>query len=79
MTMVNARALSEAGRALIGPGESVFDLSSVAEADSSAVAVMLAWRRHADSLRSTVRFTGIPVGVLSLASVYGVAELLQQA
>jgi phospholipid transport system transporter-binding protein len=79
MVMDNARALLDTGRKLMEPGEVVFDLSAVNEADSSAVAVMLAWLRHANSVRSTVRFVGIPVGVLSLANLYGVAELLQQA
>ncbi|WP_306606117.1 lipid asymmetry maintenance protein MlaB [Azonexus sp.] len=79
MVMENARALLDSGRSLMAPGEVVFDLSSVEEADSSAVAVMLGWLRHAVLLRSTVCFVGVPAGVLSLAKLYGVAELLPQA
>jgi phospholipid transport system transporter-binding protein len=79
MVIENARALKDAGCAQMVPGEVVFDLSAVDEADSSAVAVMLAWLRHADVVRSTVRFAGIPGGVLALAKLYGVVELLPQA
>lgn len=79
MIMSNAQALLDSGRALMAPGDVVFDLSPVVEADSSAVAVMLAWLRHAELLRSTVKFVGIPAGVWSLAQLYGVAELLPQA
>lgn len=79
MVMGNATALLACGRSLMAPGKLVFDLSAVEEADSSAVAVMLGWLRHAALLRSTVIFVGIPVGVLSLAKLYGVAELLPQA
>lgn len=79
MVMANAKALLDSGRSMMAPGEVVFDLSSVEEADSSAVAVMLGWLRHGATLRSTISFVGIPVGVLSLAKLYGVAELLPQA
>ena len=79
MVMANARALLDCGRSSMVAGDVVFDLSSVKEADSSAVAVMLGWLRHAQILRSTVKFIGIPEGVLSLAKLYGVAELLPQA
>lgn len=79
MVMGNAHALLEAGRALLQPGEVVFDFSEVAEADSSAIAVMLGWLRTAAELRSTVRFAHIPSGVRSLAELYGLTELLPQA
>lgn len=76
MLMDRSRALLEAGRAAMVQGENVFDLSEVAEADSSAVAVMLGWLRSAESLRSTVKFAQIPAGVRSLAELYGVNDLL---
>ena len=76
LLMANARGLLEAGRSVLQPGEQVFDFSVVAEADSSAIAVMLGWLRAAEQARSTVRFANIPVGVRSLAELYGVSELL---
>jgi hypothetical protein len=47
LVMANARALLEAGRLALQPGEQVFDFSVVTEADSSALAVMLGWLRAA--------------------------------
>lgn len=79
LVMDNARALLEAGQAALQPGEQIFDFSQVREADSSAVAIMLGWQRAAARLRSTVRFAHIPVGVRSLAELYGVADLLPLA
>lgn len=79
MTMANARGLLEAGRSVLQPGEQVFDFSQVIEADSSAVAVMLGWLRAASLSRSTVKFAKIPKGVLSLAELYGVIDLLPRA
>ena len=76
LLMDNARSLLEAGCAALQPGEQVFDFSEVAEADSSAIAVMLGWLRAGARSQSTVKFAHIPAGVRSLAELYGVAELL---
>lgn len=79
LTMANARGLLEAGRSALQPGEQVFDFSEVTEADSSALAVMLGWLRAAEISRSTVKFAQIPNGVVSLAELYGVTDLLPLA
>ncbi|TXT29106.1 MAG: NTP binding protein [Rhodocyclaceae bacterium] len=79
LVMANARGLLEAGRSALQPGEQVFDFSEVTEADSSALAVMLGWLRAAGLARSTVKFANIPNGVVSLAELYGVTELLPLA
>ncbi len=79
LIMDNARSLLEAGRAALQAGEQIIDLGQVAEADSSALAVMLGWMRGARLSRSTIKFANIPAGVRSLAELYGVAELLPLA
>ena len=76
LLMANARGLLEAGRSVLQQGEQIFDFSAVSEADSSAIAVMLGWLRAAEQTRSTIKFAHIPVGVSSLAELYGVSELL---
>ena len=78
MTLESARALQEAGRALLATGAVVFDFSEVVEADSSAIAIMLDWLRQGKALGVAVSFAGIPPTVHSLADLYGVAELLPQ-
>lgn len=78
LLMANAADLLAAGRAAIQPGEQVFDFSQVSEADSSALAVMLGWLRSAPATTS-IRFTHLPAGVLALAELYGVTELLPLA
>lgn len=79
LIIANARALLEAGRSALQPGEQVFDFSEVTEADSSALAVMLGWLRAAEAARANIRFANIPQGVSSLAELYGVTELLPLA
>jgi len=79
LLMANARALLDAGRAAFAPGEQIVDFSRVGEADSSALAVMFGWLRSAQAARASIRFAHIPAGVLSLAELYGVTELLPLA
>ncbi|WP_371324603.1 STAS domain-containing protein [Dechloromonas sp. ZY10] len=76
MRMEHAAALLAAGCRALQPGEVIVDLADVADADSSAIAVMLGWLRAAPNSRSTLRFANIPAGVAALADLYGVSELL---
>jgi phospholipid transport system transporter-binding protein len=79
LIMANAPGLLEAGRSALVAGEQIFDFSEVAEADSSAIAVMLGWLRSASLTQSTIKFAHIPTGVRSLAELYGVTDLLPLA
>ena len=79
MVIAHARGLLDAGRSALQPGEQVFDFSEVIEADSSALAVMLGWLRAASLSGATVKFVHIPAGVVALAELYGLAELLPLA
>ena len=74
--MANAGEIAAAGVEAIRAGDAAFDLSDVRSCDSSAVAVVLAWRREAAAHGLTLQLTGLPPGLASLASVYGVAPLL---
>ena len=53
------------------------DLSKVGEVDSSAVALLLRWRREAQRLGKRVEFINLPANLAALASLYGVAEIVQ--
>ena len=61
----------------IRSGDTAFDLSAVRTCDSSAVAMLLAWQREAQARGSELQLSGLPPGLLSLATVYGVAPLLK--
>jgi phospholipid transport system transporter-binding protein len=79
MLVGNARALVEAGRAQLGVGETLFDLGSVSEADSSALSTVFAWARSARQRGGSIRIANPPASMLSLADLYGVAEFLPLA
>ncbi|MBT9613655.1 MAG: STAS domain-containing protein [Burkholderiales bacterium] len=57
-------------------GVTLVDLSGVTEADSSAVSLLLEWRRQAKN--AALRFTNLPPALKSLADLYGVADLIPQ-
>jgi phospholipid transport system transporter-binding protein len=74
--MHNAAQVAAAGLEAISGGDTAFDLSAVRSCDSSAVAVVLAWQRAAEERGASLELAGLPPGLASLATVYGVAPLL---
>ena len=83
MVIANARSLLAAGRSCLlaraAASLTVLDLAEVGEVDSSAVSLILAWLRTAGERRLALRIINPPASLLSLASLYGVAELLPLA
>jgi phospholipid transport system transporter-binding protein len=79
MVIASATELKEAGESALLGGASVVDLAEVAEADSSAVAVLLAWTRVAQDRQQALAIVDVPESIKSLAALYGVAELLPLA
>lgn len=53
------------------------DLSQVKEVDSSAVALLLRWRREAERLSRRIQFVNLPAPLASLAELYGVSDIIQ--
>lgn len=54
----------------------VIDLAQVESVDSAAVSLLLSWLRRAQRNNVAISFANIPDNLLSLARLYGVAELL---
>ena len=59
------------------PERLAIDFSGVTGVDSSAVALLLEWRRRALEHGVALEFLALPPNLLALAELYGVAELLQ--
>ncbi|MFC5551960.1 STAS domain-containing protein [Massilia aerilata] len=79
LTFQNAQAALEQGCAALGAGETVFDLGGVRAADSSALALMLAWQRRAQTHGRKLSFINVPANVDALARLYGVDGLIGRA
>jgi phospholipid transport system transporter-binding protein len=59
------------------PDRLVIDFSDITDIDSSAVALLLEWRRQALARGKTLEFVNLPPNLLALATLYGVADLIQ--
>ena len=76
LSFQTATAALEQGYAAIEAGTTEFDLGSVGAADSSAVALLLAWQRRARQSGQSLVYVNVPASLRKLASLYGVDELL---
>ena len=59
------------------PDALAIDLSAISEVDSSAVALLLKWRREAQRLGKRLEFINLPGNLAALAELYDVTELVQ--
>jgi phospholipid transport system transporter-binding protein len=71
-------ALFEAGLQHLAGEDFQVDFSQVDSVDSAAVSMLLGWTRAAQRIQHDLRVKGLPEDLLSLARLYGVAELLPQ-
>jgi phospholipid transport system transporter-binding protein len=76
LTFADAAAVFGASRSLALPEHGIVDLAGLAQADSSALAVLVALKRRAHAEGATLSFASMPPGILALAHVYGIEELL---
>jgi len=76
ITMTDAADVLREGMEAIVQGATTIDLSGLTHFDSSAVSALLAWQRAATEKSVSLELVGLPAGLLSLATLYGVAVLL---
>lgn len=76
LTIATVPALFETGLQHLASEDLLVDFSQVEAVDSAAVSMLLGWLRAAQRSQRTLRVTGLPEDLLSLADLYGVTELL---
>ena len=76
LSMDSVEAVLAASAPIALPHDGIVDLTAVDRVDSAGVALLLAWARRAASEGSKIAFAGIPESMRSLATLYGVEELL---
>ena len=79
ITLDNARAVLSEGLRLFDRAGLVVDMSQLGEIDSAAVSLVLEWLRAAQRARRTLSFVNLPANFKSLATLYGVLDLIQPA
>lgn len=77
ITIDNAQALLTDGLQQFGRDGLVVDLSGLEEVDSAAVSLVLEWLREAQRGKRSLRFVNLPENLKSLATLYGVLDLIQ--
>jgi Predicted NTP binding protein (contains STAS domain) len=76
LTHESAKAALDAGLQRIAAGANGVDCAPLAQFDSSALAVLLAWERAAQARGIKFEIVNLPAGLASLAQAYGVDTLL---
>lgn len=79
VNLENAVALLARGNELFTAPQVTLDLAAVTEVDSSALSLLLEWRREAVRNGRAIRYLNLPGNLRSLAELYGVTELLGEA
>lgn len=78
LNMDTVPALFESGLKQLAGEDLNVDFSRVESVDSAAVGMLLGWARSAHRFQHVLRVKGLPEELLSLAHLYGVAEMLPQ-
>jgi phospholipid transport system transporter-binding protein len=76
LTHESAKAALSAGLQRISAGATSVDCTPLAQFDSSALAVFLAWQRAAQARGVKFEIVHLPAGLASLAQAYGVDTLV---
>lgn len=76
LTHESANAALSAGLQRIAAGANGVDCAALAQFDSSALAVLLAWERAAQARGVHLEVFNLPAGLASLAQAYGVDTLI---
>ena len=76
LTLDDAAEVLAASKSLPLPESGIVDLSGLTQADSAALAVVLALRRRAAAEGRTLAVAELSPELRSLAVVYGIADLL---
>jgi len=79
LTHATATAAFEAGLARIAAGADQVDCAPLQQFDSSALAVLLGWRRAAAARGAHLEVINLPAQLASLAVAYGIDTLLQRS
>jgi ABC-type transporter Mla MlaB component len=67
---------AEGDRYIASVPHPVFNLAEVVEGSSVAVALLMAWFRHAHHIDRTVAFEDVPESLLNIIEVSGLADVL---
>jgi phospholipid transport system transporter-binding protein len=78
MTMLSVPALLDESAAVFLADNLEVDLAQVDEVDSAALSLLFEWMRKAHARNASLVFVNLPANLASLATLYGVLDLIPQ-
>ena len=72
----NAKAILNASQGFAIASNTKIDFALVSDIDTTALSLILEWKRRAQSENQTLSFINLPANLSSLAALYGVSELI---
>lgn len=79
MTMPQVQALLLESGALTATAETQIDLAAVSEVDTATISLLFEWLREAYARKCKITFANLPQNLTSLATLYGVLDLIPQS
>lgn len=76
VTLDTVNAVLEEGNRVFTAASVTLDLAGVTDVDSTAVSLLLEWRRSALRGKRVIEYVNYPANLKSLIELYGVDELL---
>lgn len=78
MTVEQVNTLLAESAAWPSQGTLEIDLAAVSEVDTIALSLLFEWQRQAIARQCQLNFANLPENLVSLATLYGVLELIPQ-
>jgi len=79
MTISQVEALLAQSSDLASSKSIEIDLASVTEVDTASISLLFEWLRNAHAHKVKLTFANFPQNLVSLATLYGVVELIPQS
>lgn len=79
MSMPHVKSLLAESATVEIARETQIDLSAVSDVDTATVSLLFEWMRQAHHKKCKVIYANLPENLASLATLYGVLELIPQA
>ncbi len=72
----SAKAILTTSQDFVISNDTIIDFAQVADIDTTALSLILEWKRRAQIENKTLRFINLPANLSSLAALYGVEEMI---
>ena len=76
VVICTAKSILTESEALLIGADTVVDFKQVEDIDTTAVSLILEWKRRAIKENQALRFTNLPINLSSLVQLYGVEDFI---